>query len=88
MSIKVHFLHAHLDYFPDNLGDVSEEQRERFHQGIKEMERRYQGRWDVRMMADYCWMLKRDRPTAEYARKTTKRSFSGKRERFSKKIKD
>ena len=40
MSIKVHFLHSHLDYFPANLGDVSEEQGERFHQDIKEMERR------------------------------------------------
>ena len=25
MSIKVHFLHSHLDKFPDNHGDVSEE---------------------------------------------------------------
>ena len=25
MSLKVHFLHAHLDYFPQNLGDMSEE---------------------------------------------------------------
>jgi hypothetical protein len=32
MSLKVHFLNAHLDYFPENLGAVSEEQGERFHQ--------------------------------------------------------
>ena len=25
MNLKVHFLHAHLDYFPQNLGDMSEE---------------------------------------------------------------
>lgn len=25
MSVKLHFLHAHLDYFPENLGDYSEE---------------------------------------------------------------
>jgi hypothetical protein len=54
MSLKLNFLHFHLDYFPENLGDLSEEQGERFHQDIKEMERRYQGRWDVSMMADYC----------------------------------
>ncbi|GBO16541.1 hypothetical protein AVEN_150121-1 [Araneus ventricosus] len=54
MSIKIHFLHSHLEYFPDNLGKMSDEQGERFHQDIKEMERRYQGRWDVNMMADYC----------------------------------
>jgi hypothetical protein len=38
MSLKVHFL----DYFPENLGAVSKEQGERFHQDIKEMETRYQ----------------------------------------------
>ncbi|KYN06056.1 hypothetical protein ALC62_02999 [Cyphomyrmex costatus] len=58
MNLKLHFLHSHVDYFPDNLGDYSEEQGERFHQDIKEMERRYQGRWDVNMLADYCWSLK------------------------------
>jgi hypothetical protein len=30
---------------------VSEEQGERFHQDIKEMEWRYQGRWNVNMIA-------------------------------------
>ncbi|GBO98442.1 hypothetical protein EVAR_71737_1 [Eumeta japonica] len=34
----------HLDYFLENLGDVSEEQGERFHQDTKVMEKRYQGR--------------------------------------------
>ena len=50
MSVKVHFLHSHIDYFPQNLGAVSEEQGERFHQDIKTMEKRYQGRWDCSMM--------------------------------------
>ncbi|GFX66024.1 uncharacterized protein TNCV_14451 [Trichonephila clavipes] len=81
MSIKVHFLHSHLDYFPENLGAVSEEQGERFHQDIKEMERRYQSRWNFNMMADYCWMLKREN---SHSRKSTKRSFDGKRKRFYK----
>ena len=39
MSVKVHFLHSHLDYFPKNLGAFSEEQGERFHQDIKVMEK-------------------------------------------------
>ncbi|KAI6659700.1 hypothetical protein LOD99_14625 [Oopsacas minuta] len=38
MSIKTHYLRDHLDRFPDNLGDMSEEQGERFHQDIKVME--------------------------------------------------
>ena len=37
MSIKVHFLFCHLDEFPENLGAVSDEQGERFHQDIKVM---------------------------------------------------
>lgn len=56
MSVKVHYLHSHLDQFPENLGSYSEEQGERFHQDLKTMEERYKGRWDQHnnMMADYC----------------------------------
>ncbi|UYV62448.1 hypothetical protein LAZ67_2000628 [Cordylochernes scorpioides] len=43
MSLKIHFLHSHLDFFPDNLGAVSDEHGERFHQDISSMEKRYQG---------------------------------------------
>jgi hypothetical protein len=60
MSIKLHYLHSHLDFFRPNLGDVSEEHGERFHQDILAMEKRYQGRWDVAMMGDYIWSLIRD----------------------------
>jgi len=34
MSLKIHFLHSHLDFFPSNLGDFSDEHGERFHQDI------------------------------------------------------
>ena len=34
--------HSHLDFFPPNLGAVSDEQGERFHQDIAIMEKRYQ----------------------------------------------
>ena len=60
MTLKVHFLHAHLDYFPQNSGGMSKAHGERFHQDIKSMETRYQDRWDVDMMANYCWCLKCD----------------------------
>ena len=75
MSIKIHYLRDHLDRFPDNLGDLSEEQGERFHQDIKVMGQRYQGRWDTHMMADYCWCLKRDCPNEQHTRKSNKRNF-------------
>ncbi|GBM87997.1 hypothetical protein AVEN_185934-1 [Araneus ventricosus] len=36
MSLKVHFQHSHTDCFPENLGDYSEEQGERFHQDVRD----------------------------------------------------
>jgi len=66
MSLKIHFLESHLDFFPENLGEVSDEHGERFHQDILTMEKRYQGKWTSSMLADYCWKLKRDVPEANY----------------------
>ena len=43
ISIKVHFLHSHVDYFPENLGAYSEEQGKKFHQDILTMEKMLQG---------------------------------------------
>jgi hypothetical protein len=75
MSIKLHFLHIHLANFPENLGDVSDLQGERFYRDLKVMEERYQGRWDVNMMDDYCWSIKRDCPHIEHSRKSYKPKF-------------
>ena len=43
MSLKIHFSHSRLDFFPANLGAVSEEHSEHFHQQISIMENIYQG---------------------------------------------
>ena len=75
MSIKMHYLFSHIDRSPENLGAMSDEQEERFHQDIKEMETRYQRRWDAAMMADYCWTMKRDIPSAEHSRMSKKRKL-------------
>ena len=75
MFMKMHFLSSNLDYFLDNCGDYSEEQGERFHQDLRQMEERYQEYWDVNMLADYCWCLKRDFPNFTYRRKSLKRHF-------------
>jgi len=53
MSLKLHFLHSHLEFFPSDLGAVNDEHGQRFHQDISEMESRYQGRFDAAMMGDY-----------------------------------
>ncbi|GBO23414.1 hypothetical protein AVEN_55237-1 [Araneus ventricosus] len=80
MSLKVHFLHSHIVCFPENLGVYSEEQGERSHQNVRDIERRYQGRWDVNMLADHCWMLRRD--TEDGKRKRLLRSVKEKKKRF------
>ena len=54
MSVRMHYLFSNMDRFPENLGSMSDEQGERFHQDLKKMETRYQGRWDAVMIADYC----------------------------------
>ncbi|KAM4702029.1 uncharacterized protein O3C94_002957 [Discoglossus pictus] len=38
--MKIHFLDSHLDSFSGNLGEVSDEHRERFHQDISKMKKR------------------------------------------------
>ncbi|UYV81699.1 hypothetical protein LAZ67_20002036 [Cordylochernes scorpioides] len=76
MSLEIHFQHSHLDFFPDNLGAVSDEHGEKFHQDISSMEKRYQGKWSPAMLADYCWTLKRDLPQANCS-KITKDIFIG-----------
>ena len=75
MSVKLHNLYSHLDRFPENLGAVSDEQGERFHQDLKTMEERYQGRWDKHMIADYSWSIKGDCPVAIPKRNSLKRKF-------------
>ena len=75
ISLKVRFFHAHLDYFPQNLGDMGEEHGERFHLDFKNMETLYQDRWNVSIMTDYCWCLKRDCKSSEVTRKAKRRKF-------------
>ena len=52
MSLKIHFLESHLNFFPEYLGEASDEHGERFHQDILAMEKRYQGKWTSSMLAD------------------------------------
>ena len=75
MSLKMHFLDSHLDFFPENLGAVSDEHRQRFRQDISSMEKRYQGKWIPIMLAVYCRALGRDIPQAQYSRKSSTATF-------------
>jgi hypothetical protein len=60
MTVKVHFLDAHIEYFPDNLGQFSEEQGERFHQKLKSFENRYNQSCSANILSDYCWFFVRE----------------------------
>ena len=74
MSLKIHFLHSHLDFFPENCGEVSDEHEERFHQvDISSLEKRYQGKWNCAMLADYCGTWAMDAPTMEYKRQAKRK---------------
>ena len=75
MSIKLHFLHSHFSRFPENLGDMSDEQGECFDQDFGDMEVCYQGCWDATMLADYCWSIKRDDAGTSHFRKSVKHQF-------------
>lgn len=73
MSLKIHFLHSHVDYFNENLGAVSDEHGERFHQEIKILEDRFQGKSRISMLAEYVWNICRDiDPTEHRTYKTSK----------------
>ena len=72
MSLKIHFLHSHLDFFPENLGDVSDEHGERFHQEIKTIEQRFQRFWDERMLRDYIFNFSSQKRTQRRTRRQSK----------------
>jgi len=60
VKIKVHYLFSHLNHFPANLVDSSEEHKDMFHQDNSVMEEWHQSRWDAHMMVSYCWSLQQD----------------------------
>jgi hypothetical protein len=57
VSLKIHCLDSHLDFFPSNVGIVSDEHSKRFPQKIPDVEKHYQGRWNPNTLADYCQTL-------------------------------
>ena len=71
ISIKLYYwyLHSHLDIFQSNLGDVSEEHGECFHQVILTMQKRYLDRCDAALMRDYIWSLVRADSSSFHKRK-------------------
>ncbi|XP_039968161.1 uncharacterized protein LOC120779873 [Bactrocera tryoni] len=52
----------------ENLGAVSDEHGERFHQDIKVLEERFKGKAQSLMLAEYVWGLYRNLDTLEHSR--------------------
>ncbi|GBN32598.1 hypothetical protein AVEN_1725-1 [Araneus ventricosus] len=73
MSLKLHVLDSHRNFFPQNLGAISDEHGERFHQDISMFEKRFSRQWNRSMLAEYCWSVIRDTPSDAYKRKRPKK---------------
>jgi hypothetical protein len=72
MSLKIHFLSSHLDYFLENSGSESDEHDERFNQNFGAIEGRCKGKWSPSMLANYCYTLMRDSPNSTFNRQAKK----------------
>ena len=72
MSLKVHVLHTHLDYFWEIVVDVSDKHGERFHQDFLVMEQRFKGKWNLGMFIDYYWCIKKEDHTPHKRLRRTK----------------
>lgn len=55
MSLKRRMLDTYLEKFKENMGAYSENQGERFHQDVKEIEHRYQSHCNKKIMGDNIW---------------------------------
>ena len=75
MSLKIHFLDSHLDFFPEKLGPFNDEHGERFHKDIATIEKRYQRKWSMRSLADYCCRLIRNDPIKKHVHSGKRRKF-------------
>lgn len=75
MSLKIHFLHDHLDFFPPNLGDFSDEHGERFHKDISTIEKRFKGKDMTHMLSQYCWSICRDTNPETHKRRSKHHKF-------------
>ncbi|KAJ8666092.1 hypothetical protein QAD02_007754 [Eretmocerus hayati] len=74
MSLKILKLDCYLDFLPENLGAVSDDEvGERFHQDIAVLESRYNSHRGINMLADYCWSVISE-SCDEHKRKSTRKS--------------
>jgi hypothetical protein len=86
MSLKIHFLNSHLERLTEHgytLGQVSDEQGERFHQEIAQIEKNFKSsavqHGYAGMLGDYCWQQSSDEFNPKHNRKTKQVRFGAPR---------
>lgn len=57
MSLKIHMLHSHFDFYERQLSTETDETGERFHQTVMTFEDRFAGKSIDFMLADFCWSI-------------------------------
>lgn len=57
MSLKIHYLHCHLDDIEKQLASETDEHGERFHQVAAVMELRYKNKKLDALLGDLCWWI-------------------------------
>lgn len=57
MSLKIHVLHAHIEFYERQKSTESDEAGERFHQTLMTFEDRFAGKRMDSMLADFCWSI-------------------------------
>ena len=75
MSLKIHIMHSHVDFFRENMGTVGDEHGERFLQNIATIEKRFKGKWCRNALADNCWNLMTDKENAHHLPSCKRKSF-------------
>jgi hypothetical protein len=75
VPLRVNLLYSHLDFFAENLGELSDGHGVPFHWVISNKERRYQGKCGPITLPDYCSTLRRETPQAKYNRKSSTLTF-------------
>jgi hypothetical protein len=75
MSLKIYFLDSHLDFLPKNLGEVSDERCERFHQDFSIIEKGFVGRFELWYVCRLLWCIMKETPDSGYKRKDQERHF-------------
>lgn len=74
MTLKIHWLHSHLDRFAESNSDFSDEQAERLHQDLKKSVERNRSQPLVNVVNDYCWRRTRD-PEESSGQKDNRQHF-------------